>query len=658
MASAFFGFDIVKRVLQTYQRAQDVVGHNIANAQTPGYSRQEPVITTTEPYTNAAMNRPINPGQIGTGVQLKRVMRVFDQFLTDRVRSETMNQQQWDVQQNALKEIQSIFGEVSNQQLGAQLDQFWSSWEQLSKSPQDAATRSQVVQNGQKIAQSLNYFYSRLVRLQKDVNNTLKFSVNDINEKAHEIASLNKQIRSVEATGDNANDLRDKRDLLIDDLSKIVNVSTVEWDSGQSAVYISSKVLVQDGNVHEIMLQPNVQNTNKDDVVWRDDQSLVNVTGGSLYGNLVTRDQIIENYMGQLNSMATTLAVQVNTIQSSGFGLADSSGIPATGSSFFEAQNLKIPASNNPNPYYADYVQGITQLPATVVMNGKTVPTTDLATLDTLGVTAGTLSFTVDGQRRTVTLSAADVTAGTAITLRALLDEVRIAGTFSGNIGGSQINYTTTVYLDSVARRVVMKVDNSERNHVASLQIGDLDGLNANDDTSNFLTQSVSGLMMPQITDPPQPGNLTRVARAHVTVVASDAAARLGVDTAVASDPSKIAASSTIGGVPGDGSNALAIAGLKQTATMKGNPPTQTVDEFYQAMIDQVGLDTQQATNQTKNYDLQVQTLENRKQEVSGVNVDEELIKMVKFQQVYNAASRMFVTLDEMMQSLIGMVGR
>lgn len=663
MSSAFFGFEIVKKVLQTYQRAQDVVGHNIANAETPGYTRQEAVIETTEPFTNAALNRPVNPGQIGTGVQLKRVMRVFDQFLTDRVRNETKNQQQWEVEQNALKEIQSIFGEISDNELGAQLDQFWSSWEQLSLSPQDAAARSQVVQNGQKLGESLNYYYSRLVRLQKDVNNSLKFAVNDINEKAGEIASLNKQIRAIEATGDDANDLRDKRDLLIDDLSKIVNVSTEEWDFDQTAVYISSKVLVQDDVVHDIMIQPNVQNTNKSDVVWHDDKSLVNVTGGSLYGNLVTRDQIIEGYMSKLNDIATSLVLQVNTLQSSGFGLADSSGVPTTGYNFFEAQNLKISSSNNPNPYYADYIQGITKLPETVTdANGLSTPTTDLATLDQLGITAGTFSFTVDGQRRTVTLTAADVTGGAGnnpLTLRALLDEVRVAGTFAGAIGGTNINYTTTAYYDSVSRRIVMKVENSERNHAATLQVGDLDGLNANDDTSNFLTEAVSGLMTAQITDPPQPGNLTRIARAVTTVVASDAAARLGVTAAVAADPSKIAASSTIGGVPGDGSNALAIAGIKQTATMNGTtPPTQTLDEFYQSMIDQVGLDTQQAINQTKNYELQVQTLENRKQEVSGVNVDEELIKMVKFQQVYNAGARMMVALDEMMQTLIGMVGR
>lgn len=659
MRSAFFGFDLVKRVLQTYQRAQDVVGHNIANAQTPGYTRQEPVITTTEPFTNAALNRPVNPGQIGTGVQLKRVMRVFDQFLTDRVRNESKNLSQWEVQQNALKEIQAVFGELSDTDgLGAQLDQFWSSWEQFSLSPQDAATRSQVVQSGQKLSQSLNYYYSRFVRLQDDVNNTLKFSVNDINSKAQQIADLNVKIRAIEATGDNANDLRDKRDFLIDELSKIVNVSTEEWEHGQTAVYISSKLLVQDGTVHEIMLQPNVQNSTKDDVVWRDDKSQINILGGSLLGNMNVRDQILEGYMGQLNDIAAALAVQVNTLQSSGFGLEDSSGIPTTGYNFFEAQKLKISSSNNPHPHYSSYLQGIMKLPETSIIGGVSAPTTDLVTLDALGVTAGTFSFTIDGQRRTVTVMAADVTAGTAITLRALLDTVSKSGSFAGAIGATAINYTTTAHYDSVSRRVVMKIDNSEKDHIVSLQIGDQDNLNANDDTSNFLTEAVSGLITPQISDPPQPGNLTRIARAKATVVASDAAARLGVETVVSSDPSKLAASTTIGGVPGDGSNALAIAGLKQMATMKGVPPTQTVDEFYQSMIAQVGLDTQQAINQTKSYELQVQTLENRKQEVSGVNIDEELIKMVKFQQVYNAASRLFVVLDEMMQTLIGAVGR
>ena len=613
MSSTFFGLELGLRALRSYQLAQDVTAHNIANASTPGYSRQRAVITATEPYPFPGVNRLI-PAQVGTGVEVKTIERIRDEFINNALQGESQALKQWESTRDTLRQIEGILAEPGETGLNNILDQFWAGWQEVSKRPESLSLRENLKEQGIKLASSLNYYYQRLVALQLDNNERILPVLNDINSYANQIASLNKQISAVESVGDQANDLRDKRNLLVSKLTELVNLSTQEAKNGQINVYIGGRMLVQEGEALKIEVKSSTQNPQLYDVVWAADEFKVVVGAGELSALLSNRDTIIPYYLEQLNQLTKSLITEVNALHSQGYGLLDSAGAPYTGYNFFDDQILKTSNTNTPAPTFDATVIGTVQLP-----EGTTTNTT----LNQLGVTEG--DFTVNGV--VFTLAAPDV-APAGITLGELL---------------LQIAYDAKVEAtyNSVSRRIVITKEKA-----TSLDIGAQPA-----DTSNFLSSAVSGLATAPVGQ----------AGAHYSVTSSDAGARIEVSRWIVDDVNKIAASHTAGGVPGDGSSALAIAQLKQAKIMGGPPATGTYEEFYRGVISNLGLDVQESIWLTDNHSLQKQQLENRREEISGVSLDEEMANMVKYQNSYQAAARMFTTMDEMLDIVInrmGLVGR
>lgn len=616
MPSIFHSLEISKRALFTHQRSLNTTAHNIANASTPGYTKQEAIIGTTSPFAYPGLNRPISPGQVGTGVEIKRIKRYYDEYITTRLREEDRNLTQWEVLYSVCREIESIFNEPQDGGINSLVDKFFSSYEELSKAPQNYALRSNLLYHARKLTNSINYVYQRLTQMQIAQNETLSLLVRDINSKAKEIAKLNDIIASVEGGGENANDLRDKRDLILGELSNIVNITTDEWANGQICVYIDGKILVQNDKVMELTLKENDINPQLLDVKWKNDDTFVNIKGGKLWGYLWARDNVISYYQEQINQLVKSLMLEVNTLHSSGYGLHNSNGEPHTGYNFFEATKLQTKLSNTVSPQYKGIIQGIVQLPE---------GTTLLTTLDKLGVTAGT--FTIDGN--TFTLTPEDVSGATALSLQNLLAKISASGSISA-------------YYNPVNRRIVFEKKFVSSYSEANFRVGE------DTDTSNFLTTKVTG------TKSAPKGNFG----AHVTILTSDAGARITVSSDIETDVAKIAAAIRKEGVPGDGQNALLISQLRQEKTCGGIPPTGTYEEFYRGIITQIGLDTSEAKRLTQSYEMQKQMLENRRQEISGVSVDEELMKMIKQQHSYNAAARLFTTITEMIDTIIFVLGR
>lgn len=613
MPSIFHSLEVAKRALFTYQQSQNTTAHNIANANTPGYTKQEAISGATPPYTYPGLDRATTPGQVGTGVEIKRIKRYYDEYITTRLREEDRNHQQWEVLYNITREIEGVFNEPQEGEINSLIDKFFASFEELSKQPQNLAVRTNLLQHTKKLTNSVNYAYQRLVGMQLAHNETITLLVKEINSKAEEIANLNNGISAVEGVGNNANDLRDKRDLIISELSQIVNVSWEEWGAGQMAVYIGGKILVQNDRVMKIKVDENFTSPQLLDVKWEKDNYSVDIRGGKLHSYLYARDNIIPYYQEQINQLVRNLMVEVNTLHSSGWGLQDANGDPYTGYNFFEASTLQTRLSNTTSPQYQGIIQGIVQLPEEI---------TTSTTLDNLGISAGT--FTVDG--KVFNLTAQEVSSGTAITLQTLLNKISASGDISA-------------YYNSENKRIIL-----QKRFVSTLSEANF-ASGEDTDTSNFLTQQITGLRSAS------PGNFG----AHITIISSDAGARFASAKDIETEIAKIATASVKEGVPGDGSRALLISQLRQNLTTGGIPPTGTYEEFYRGIITQIGLDTQEAERLMENYEMQKQTLENRRQEVSGVSIDEELVKMIKYQQSYNAAARLFTTLNEMLDTIIGL---
>ncbi|KEH89019.1 flagellar hook protein FlgK [Clostridium novyi A str. BKT29909] len=229
MSGLFSTLNVGKRGLYAQQGALDVTSHNIANSNTKGYTRQRALMETTRPFGMPSMDNQVGPGQIGTGVEISKIQRVRDTFMDYQVRRETSTLGQYEARDKYLSEIEGIFNEPSDTGMSNLIGKFFDSWEELSKHPEDSNARTVVAHQAAALADELNHTHSQLDKVKKNAQDSIKQSVYDINSTLDRIDKLNQQIMSVKISGMEPNDLMDKRDLLLDELSKKFNV-VVEQD--------------------------------------------------------------------------------------------------------------------------------------------------------------------------------------------------------------------------------------------------------------------------------------------------------------------------------------------------------------------------------------------------------------------------------------------
>lgn len=230
MSGLFSTFNIAKRGLFTQQKAIGVTSHNISNANTEGYSRQRATIETTRPFGMPSMNSSIGPGQIGTGSTIQAIKRVRDEFLDYQIRTETSTMGKYDARDKFLSEIENIFNEPSDTGMSTLIGKFFDSWHQLSKQPQSSNARTIVAQQASALAKDLNHTYGQMQKLKGNVQMEIKQTVFETNNILNQIDQLNQQIMGVKVAGQEPNDLMDKRDLLLDKLSKIANMNIDKRD--------------------------------------------------------------------------------------------------------------------------------------------------------------------------------------------------------------------------------------------------------------------------------------------------------------------------------------------------------------------------------------------------------------------------------------------
>ncbi|MGM0754084.1 MAG: flagellar hook-associated protein FlgK [Bacillota bacterium] len=232
MRSTFMGLETAKRGMYTQQGALYTTGHNISNANTPGYTRQRVNFAQTEPYPAPSMNRPQIPGQIGTGVEAGSIQRVRDSFLDTQYRGENNKLGYWDTKMEAMKKMEEVMNEPSDSGLSKTMDMFWQSLQDLAVNPTNSGARSVVRQRGIAVAETFNYLSSSLTSVRNDLKNELSVSETQINSLTRQIDNINKQIAEVEPHGYLPNDLYDERDRLIDELSKQVTIKTSYQSNG------------------------------------------------------------------------------------------------------------------------------------------------------------------------------------------------------------------------------------------------------------------------------------------------------------------------------------------------------------------------------------------------------------------------------------------
>ncbi|MFJ8246274.1 flagellar hook-associated protein FlgK [Peribacillus asahii] len=224
MVSTFMGLETSKRALSVAQSALYTTGHNVANANTPGYSRQRVNLSATESFPSPALNSPRIAGQLGTGVEAGSIQRIRDSFLDSQYRSQSSKVGYYSSLSESLTKMEEILNDPSESGLLNTMNNFWGSLEDLTTNTDNIGARAVVASSGQMVAETLNYYYNALTSVQEDLRYQIGVEQSGINTIISNIQSINEKISKVEPHGYVPNDLYDERDTLVDQLSQFMNV--------------------------------------------------------------------------------------------------------------------------------------------------------------------------------------------------------------------------------------------------------------------------------------------------------------------------------------------------------------------------------------------------------------------------------------------------
>jgi flagellar hook-associated protein 1 FlgK len=329
MSGLFQGLEIGKRSLLTQQLAMFTTSHNIANVNTPGFSRQRVILGTTRPLD-------LPDGRIGTGVQTLSVNQLRDGFLDQQFRRERNALGAWTVQKRLLDQIELTFAEPQDNTIGDLMSRFWQSWQDLANDP-TTATRNAVREQGRLLVEAFHRTAGQLDDLATNLNSEIERGANAINDLAAQIADLNRQISTAEAGGQAANDLRDQRALAIDQLSQLAQVQVEQTYTGAVNVYIGSMELVHANEYHRLVAVPGTGPGPRNmDVVWDYSGRSVQFSGGELDALIQARDTWLPESREALDALVARLVAQVNDLHRQGTTRDGRTGI-----SFFDPLYLK-----------------------------------------------------------------------------------------------------------------------------------------------------------------------------------------------------------------------------------------------------------------------------------------------------------------------------
>ncbi|WP_411343971.1 flagellar hook-associated protein FlgK [Paenibacillus sp. WLX1005] len=296
MTSTFHSIETSRRSLSTTTTSLNTVSHNIANANTAGYSRQVVHTSATNPLEAVAFRNSTNSGQIGTGVEATSIQRVRSMFLDTQYRNENASQGSWSVKADTLSKLETIVNEPSDTGLQTVLNNYWTAWSSLSNDPQSTTNQKVLKENTLALTDAMNQMSKQLDTLSTDLTSSVALDVSTANSLLSTVGTLNQNIMKIEAQGNDANDLRDQRDYAIDQLSKYGNVSVTELSTGYQVTFGGQQV-VTSGTVTPLTAA-GVQTAYENGTL----------TGGEIQGMLYSRDQYVADQKTQLNQLANTIA--------------------------------------------------------------------------------------------------------------------------------------------------------------------------------------------------------------------------------------------------------------------------------------------------------------------------------------------------------------
>lgn len=597
-------------------------GHNISNANTEGYSRQRVQLKEFDPLYKPDLERAERAGMIGQGMDSQSINRVRDELLDQRITEQQHSESYWETRSKYYTMIEQIYNEPDDVSIRSNMDKFWEGWQELSVHPESQAARQAVVTRGESLADSIKTKWEALMGVENLINGDIEATVKQVNDYTRQIAALNAEIVRSRGMGDNPNDLLDRRDLLVDKLSKIINITSDRRDSDEFMVHLDGHVLVQGGIARGFELETVVDNNGYDKLVWKDTGNNAVIKGGTLGALIELRDVDIRSEVQSLNTMTMNFSDLVNDIHRNGYGANN-----VTGLDFFTQHS---------------FVENV---------NGN---------------------YDRDGDG---TLDHSYIFRFTGTTKLNPQEQIGLEGvmTLSGPGGNVQVAYHPTDTVETVINRIndsngevkayLDRNNNLVLKGTTASAVENPDFVIRHVEDSGFFLTGYTGILQASgaagAYDYAQADAVQALAGAQFAVSpVLNPAGYIEVNQALKNDVMSVAAAykDNSGNVnAGDGRAAVEIAAIRNTKVMIGHE--RTFDDYFADSVTNVGLKGEQAENMHLSHSAVMEDLRSLRDSISGVNIDEELADIIKFQHGYNAAAKFVTVWDSLLDTIINRLG-
>jgi flagellar hook-associated protein FlgK len=701
MGASFSGIELMKRAIFSHRSAIQTTGHNISNVETEGYSRQRVNYVETKPINGMSRNRLQLPGQIGSGVELNVVERIRVQYIDFQYRNETSRYGYYQTKSDELSRMEAIFNEPSDHGLAHTMDSFWKALQDLSVDPTSNAARSIVRQRGVEVAENFNYLYRSLKVQKQQVRDQLDTKISEINTLAVQINELNSKIRKLESTGFLPNDLYDQRDSYVDQLSELVTIKVTALKSGNSSMPIADgvytiEIVGEDGSStfgNTKLVDGDLEQVNSLSIQEGINGSVASIRLGDTavkgyeFNSIGEIKALIdlqgfENANGEvegtfpwmlaeLDNMAFTFAGEFNKIHEQGNSLYEHVNGPMDIPFFADAVSDRIAeyptdtvdivfvvdnSGSMQNKLdtvatkLADFVQELKSGSITTVNFGlvKYLDQPDSITFSNNNI------WTDDINDLKAEINQLDMNGATENLMDALNSILPIYGgneTFKHIIfvtdeSDDNVQLSSSDILDQFTERGVQIhgiYNPSFPYNIEDLTniVNDTGGVTIDINSSDWATQLTTE-MGKSIREYVESGGQGSAVEGY--------AGRIRVSDEIINDINKIAAA--VGATNGEGENALKLADV-YNMKLPFDSDLSDFKTYYSNIIGQLGVMSQESIRMNGNSQVLRNNINENRQSISSVSLDEEFTNLIQFQHAFNAASRQITTMDEVLDRII-----
>ncbi|MDR2344051.1 MAG: flagellar hook-associated protein FlgK, partial [Spirochaetaceae bacterium] len=597
MTSTFSGLELGKRSLGVHEQALQTTGHNLSNASTEGYSRQRVEFAEMEPIFLPGLNREERPGQLGQGTAVSRIERIRDELLDRRIVAQAGGEGYWKTRDPYIRQLDQMYLELGDNSLRAKMDAFWDGWQELSRHPADSAPRTALLERAKTLVDGIHDRFQGLKGLQDMADEDIMLTVERVNELSRQISGLNNDIQKIMAQGDRPNDLFDRRDLLVDKLSSIIEITVDRRDSDEFMVHTDGLVLVQGGIGRQFEITRGIDTEGYGRISWADTGDIFEPSRGrgSLSALLELRDDTVEREIQTLDNLAMNFVDLVNENHRAGYGINGRTGLD-----FFSEHHFVTNVDGNydrdgDGEYDSTYIYRV---------NGAN-------TLDERAQV---------GLEGTITLSAFDPAGAGGETL-------------------TRIPY----YAEDTVADIVNRINNSGADLTARLNREGRLSLRGTvtesrddpdfvirhiEDSGRFL-EGYAGLLQASGPDGAFDWGAPNAVAAfrgdqHSTAPVAHPSGWIEVNPVLLRETASVASGYGENGRaanPGNGEAALAIAAIRNTVVMVGR--LGTFDDYFADSVGRIGLLGEQSGRALETQSQIMKQLYDMRQSVSGVNMDE-----------------------------------